>query len=101
MEATNATVWAKRMKSFGCSWSKKGAEAMALVLCRVCANRPLIVPKKDVLFSEQEQAQALKVMAEKGSAAARMEIVGEGWLPPFNISTWKLPKNKQFRARTC
>ncbi|MEG0666898.1 UPF0236 family transposase-like protein, partial [Gordonibacter sp.] len=32
MEATNAYVWAKRMKSFACSWSRKGAEAMALVL---------------------------------------------------------------------
>jgi hypothetical protein len=101
MEATNATVWAKRMKSFGCSWSKDGAEAMALVLCRTCASRPLVAPPKDAFFSETEKARADAVIARRGAEAAAQYSSGHGWEPPHMAQTWALPREQCFRARTC
>ena len=82
MEATNAYVWAKRMKSFGCSWSRRGAANMALVLCRVCANRPLVAPPKDALFTAAEKAREAASVAKRGAEAARQLTVGRGWEPP-------------------
>ena len=82
MEATNAYVWAKRMKSFGCAWSKRGAANMALVLCRVCANRPLVAPPKDALFTPAERAKEAASVARRGAEAAAQLTVGKGWEPP-------------------
>ena len=82
MEATNAYVWAKRMKSFGCAWSKRGANNMALVLCRVCANRPLVAPPKDALFTVVEKAKEVASIAKRGAKATAQRTVGRGWEPP-------------------
>lgn len=82
MEATNAYVWAKRMKSFGCAWSRSGANNMALVLCRVCAGRPLVAPPKDTLFTAAERAKEAASLAERGAEAAAQRTVGRGWEPP-------------------
>lgn len=101
MEATNAYVWAKRMKSFACSWSRKGAEAMALVLCRTCTGRPLVAPPKDAFYTEEEKARAAKTLARRGAEAAKLKSAGEGYLPPHGVSTWSLPRDKRFRAAAC
>ncbi|MEG2459436.1 MAG: hypothetical protein RSA89_06485, partial [Raoultibacter sp.] len=101
MEATNAYVWAKRMKSFACSWSKKGAEAMALVLCRTCAKRPLVAPGKDAFYTDAEKAKVAKTLAQRGSEAAKITSTGKGYLPPHAVSTWSLSRGKRFRAATC
>ena len=82
MEATNAYVWAKRMKSFGCSWSRRGAANMALVLCRVCAGRPLVAPPKGALFTAAEKAKEAASVAKRGAEAAKQLTVGKGWEPP-------------------
>ena len=82
MEATNAYVWAKRMKSFGCSWSRRGAANMALVLCRMCAGRPLVAPPKDALFTVAEKSAEAASLAKRGAAAAKQLAVGRGWEPP-------------------
>lgn len=82
MEATNAYVWAKRMKSFGCSWSRRGANNMALVLCRVCAGRPLVAPPKDALFTAADKAKEAASLAKRGAEAAKQLTVGRGWEPP-------------------
>lgn len=82
MEAANACVRAKRMKSFGCSWSKRGADNMALVLCRVCANRPLVAPPKDALLTAAEKAGEAASLAKRGAEAAARLAVGKGWEPP-------------------
>lgn len=82
MEATNAYVWAKRMKSFGCAWSRSGANNMALVLCRVCAGRPLVAPPKDTLFTAAERAKEAASLAKRGAEAAAQRTVGRGWEPP-------------------
>lgn len=82
MEATNAYVWAKRMKSFGCAWSRRGAANMALALCRVCANRPLVAPPKGALFTAAEKAREAASVAKRGAEAARQLTVGRGWEPP-------------------
>ena len=82
MEATNAYVWAKRMKSFGCAWSRRGANNMALVLCRVCANRPLVAPPKGALFTAAEKALEAASLAKRGAEAAEQLTVGKGWEPP-------------------
>lgn len=82
MEATNAYVWAKRMKSFGCSWSVSGANNMALVLCRICANRSLVPPPKDVWLTAKEKAKEAKSLAKRGAQAAAQLTVGKGWEPP-------------------
>lgn len=82
MEATNAYVWAKRMKSFGCAWSRRGANNMALVLCRVCAGRPLVAPPKGALFTAAERAREAASVAKRGAEAARQLTVGKGWEPP-------------------
>lgn len=82
MEATNAYVWAKRMKSFGCAWSRRGANNMALVLCRVCAGRPLVAPPKDALFTAAEKAKEAESVARRGAEAAAQHTVGKGWEPP-------------------
>ena len=82
MEATNAYVWAKRMKSFGCAWSRRGAANMALVLCRVCANRPLVALPKGALFTAAEKAKEAASLAKRGAEAAARLIVGKGWEPP-------------------
>ena len=82
MEATNAYVWAKRMKSFGCSWSRRGANNMALVLCRTCASRPLVAPPKDALFTAAERAREAASVARRGAEAAAQLTVGRGWKPP-------------------
>lgn len=81
MEATNAYVWAKRMKSFGCAWSRRGAANMALVLCRVCAGRPLVAPPKDALFTAAEKAKEAASLAKRGAEAAAQLTVGKGWEP--------------------
>lgn len=82
MEATNAYVWAKRMKSFGCAWSRRGAANMALVLCRVCADRPLVAPPKGALFTAAEKAREAASIAKRGAEAAARLTVGKGWEPP-------------------
>ena len=82
MEGTNAYVWAKRMKSFGCSWSRRGAGNMALVLCRVCASRELELPPKGAFFTASELGKAAESLARKGAEAARQLATGKGWEPP-------------------
>lgn len=81
MEATNAYAWAKRMKSCGISWSRRGAESMALVLCRTAAKRPLIAPPKDAFFTGPEAGRREAAVEEAGRAAARQEAAGSGWWP--------------------
>ncbi|MBQ9000669.1 MAG: UPF0236 family protein, partial [Eggerthellaceae bacterium] len=78
MEATNAYVWAKRMKSFGCAWSRRGAANMALALCRVCANRPLVAPPKGALFTAAEKSREAASLARRGAEAAKQLTVGRG-----------------------
>ena len=87
MEATNAYVWAKRMKSFGCAWSRRGANNMALVLCRVCAGRPLVAPPKEALFTEPEREREAASLARRGAEAARQLTAGSGWEPPHPPKT--------------
>ena len=82
MEATNAYVWARRMKRRAMSWSRSGARNMALVLCRVCAHRPLVAPPKDALFTPAELAREEASVAGRGREAARQLTVGSGWEPP-------------------
>lgn len=101
MEATNAYVWAKRMKSFGCSWSKGGAESMALLLCRTCAGRPLALPPKDAFFDGRQVRRATAYVAARGAEAARAASAGDGWEPRHAVQTWTLPRAKRFRALTC
>ena len=70
------------MKSFGCSWSRRGAANMALVLCRVCAGRPLVAPPKGALFTAAEKAKEAASVAKRGAEAAKQLTVGKGWEPP-------------------
>lgn len=81
MEATNARVWAKRMKGFGLSWSRRGAGSMALVLSRVCAGRPLVAPSKGATFTEAELARSEEARARRGREAARRATCGHGFEP--------------------
>jgi len=82
MEATNAYVWAKRMKSFGCSWSRRGAESMALLLCRTCAGKPPVPQPKDAFFDEGQLRRERAAVARRGAEAARRTTSGSGWEPP-------------------
>ncbi len=81
MEATNAYVWAKRMKSFGCSWGRRGAGNMALVLARVHGNRPLVAPPKGALFTGADDRRRDAALAARGALAARQTTAGSGWEP--------------------
>ena len=101
MEATNAYAWAKRMKSFGCSWSRAGADAMAKVISRTACGRPLAPFPKDALFTEGEIGLRERAVAERGAEAARQMSVGSGWEYPNGVQTWTLPREQRFRARTC
>lgn len=55
---------------------------MALALCRVCANRPLVAPPKGALFTAAEKAREAASVAKRGAEAARQLTVGRGWEPP-------------------
>lgn len=101
MEATNAYVWARRMKSFGCSWSRLGANNMALALCRVCAKRPLPAPPKDAFFTQPQIKKQAEAIARRGRECAKQLAVGSGYLPEHTAQTWSLPGAKGFRARPC
>ena len=59
-----------------------GAANMALVLCRVCANRPLVAPPKDALFTAAEKSMEAASVARRGAEAAAQITVGRGWEPP-------------------
>lgn len=101
MEATNAYAWAKRMKSFGCSWSRAGADAMAKVISRTACGRPLAPFPKDAFYTEEELGRRERAIAERGQEAARQMSAGSGWEYPNGVQTWTLPREQRFRARTC
>ena len=63
------------------SMRRRGAGNMALVLCRVCANRPLVPPPKDALFTAAEKAKEAASVAKRGDEAAAQITVGKGWEP--------------------
>lgn len=79
MEGTIAHIWAKRMKNNGTSWSVRGMEAMGLVRAFVCTGRKLIVPPKEVFFTEKEKES--KELWIKKSCRYQGDSVGEGYLP--------------------
>jgi hypothetical protein len=55
MEGTWAHVIAARMKVWGGGWSRRGGLNMALVRTRIASKLPLIEPKPDNIFLNEEQ----------------------------------------------
>ena len=81
MEATNAYVWAKRMKRFGCAWSARGAYAMALLLARIHSGLEPIAPAADAFYTEKEEEKRIGFLSDAGGIAARQISVGSGYEP--------------------
>lgn len=88
MEATNAYVWAKRMKRFGCAWSRRGAEAMAILLSRIHSHQKLIAPRKDALFSIDQVKRMEAKIQERGMRAAMQFRCGCGYEPARGHIPW-------------
>lgn len=97
-EATNSRI-ASRMKGRAMSWSRRGAEAMALIRCALMSGRALIAPEKKVFFTEKEIERMTRTGPKSaGEIPAR---TGEGYLPPHQMATSSLKTKAGFRANTC
>lgn len=81
MEATNAYVWAKRMKHIGGAWSVRGGSAMAIILAQIHSKRKLIPPLKNVFFTKQETKQKEKIQDKVSCRVANQTRVGCGYEP--------------------
>ncbi len=86
-EATNSRI-ASRMKGRAMSWSRRGAEAMALVRCALMSGRALIAPEKKVFFTEREIERMTRAgVRSAGEVPARS---GRGYLPPHQVDTRRI-----------
>jgi len=81
MEGTISHIWAKRMKNNATSWSRKGAEAMALIRSFLCCKRDLIAPVKQVFFTEVEKERKMGVVADAYRNRGYAQPEGSGYLP--------------------
>ncbi len=80
MEGTNSKVYAARLKVWGCTWSRRGAEAMMRIRAHLASGLELIAPSYRGWLSDKEMKQrekhCLKSSAEIGTSS------GRGYEPP-------------------
>ena len=80
MEGTNAKVYAARLKVWGCSWSRRGAIAMARIRAHIASGLELIFPVYCGWLTKEERERRDKHNIK--SATDIPQATGEGWEPP-------------------
>ncbi|MCL2751033.1 MAG: UPF0236 family protein [Coriobacteriia bacterium] len=80
MEGTNAKVYAARLKVWGCSWSRRGAIAMARIRAAIASGMDLVAPPYRGWFSQEERKRREKPLGP--TAKEVPATTGEGWEPP-------------------
>lgn len=100
MEAENEHLYASRMKSVPCGWSRRGASDMARIRSRKYSGREVPMPTRDSRMSPtRRRARQKKVDDFLTRAAGRpVECVGSGYEYPHRASTAGMRADIRYKA---
>ena len=100
MEAENEHLYASRMKSVPCGWSRRGASDMARIRSRKYSGREVPMPTRDSRISPtRRRARQKKVDDFLTRAAGRpVECVGSGYEYPHRASTAGMRADIRYKA---